>query len=498
MQDATSWSPEAGGPAYPGTVVHLVSEYWPYARSGGLAEAVRGIAHYQSLAGSATCVILPLYRGLRERWDLEPASDPFRVRLGELETEVRIHVHEVDEDEPRVFFVEHDGFFDREGLYGDAGGDYPDNPLRFGLYCRAALHWMKETSPGETLLHAHDWHTALAPVFLRTLLDEDPYSRSIPVVLTVHNAAFQGHYPPELIPFLGLPWDLYRPQRMEWYGRTNLLKGGLVFSDIVTTVSPNHAHELRTPDGGFGLHDTFAALKDRLVGILNGIDYDVWDPISDPDIEAHFEARDLAGKAADKAWLQKSTGLEVDPDLPLFGMTARLAQQKGFDILLRSGVVGEAGLQWVFLGEGESRYRDALQGLAEAHPDRVAAFFEFTEEREHRLLAAADFLLMPSQYEPCGLTQMRAQRYGALPVVRRVGGLADTVDDRVTGFVFDRYEAGDVAEAVHQAAELYQDREEWERWVRRAMARDFSWNASVDRYRGVYEAAARRRAAFLD
>ncbi|UCC24291.1 MAG: glycogen synthase [Gemmatimonadales bacterium] len=495
MQDqAPDTAPRRTPQRFPGTVVHLVSEYWPYARTGGLAEAVRGIAHHQALAGFPTHVILPLYKRVRETFpDLEPSdAPPFDVPVGGQAYRARMWRHRVRDDEPVVHFVENDHFFNRDGLYGDDHGDFGDNPWRYAFYCRAALHWLPHISPGTTLVHAHDWHTSLAPVYARAVLRDDRYYRRVPFVLTVHNAGYQGYYGPELIRELDLPGWLYRPEYMEWQSRTNLLKGGLVFSDMVTTVSPTHAHELRTDMGGFGLDDTFRKLGDRLVGILNGIDYGVWNPSADPGVAAPFSRDDLTGKARNKAWLQEAAGLVQAPDAPLFGMTARLAQQKGFDILLDSGIVTEPGAQWVFLGEGEARYRNALQALADAYPDRVAAFFEFTEEREHRLLGGADFLLMPSLYEPCGLTQMRSQRYGALPIVRRVGGLADTVEDRVTGFVFDEYEGWALADAIRHAIDLYRDRDQWEEHVREAMSRDFSWEASVDRYQAVYARAMRR------
>jgi starch synthase len=314
-------------------------------------------------------------------------------------------------------------------------------------------------------------------------------------VLTVHNAGYQGHYAPDVMSSLGLDWSLYNPECLEWYGKVNLLKGGLVFSDMVTTVSPTHARELRTRGGGFGLHDSFAVLQDRFVGILNGIDYSIWDPQTDPRLEARFGPTDLAPKARCKAALQRSAGLPLAQDVPLFGMTARLAEQKGFDILLKTEMFAKLDAQWVFLGEGDKRYEEALRRLVAAHPKRVAATFEFTEELEHKLLAGADFLLMPSQYEPCGLTQMRAMRYGALPVVRRVGGLADTVEDRITGFVFDEYQPWALDEAVRYAVDLYASRPDWEARVRDAMARDFSWWPIVQRYHDVYERAADVRAA---
>ncbi|MEQ1856881.1 MAG: glycogen/starch synthase [Longimicrobiales bacterium] len=481
---------------YDEKVVHLATEYWPYARTGGLGEAVRGIARYQAESGAAKTVFMPLYKSVRAAFpDIIAGGDPFAVTIGGRTEHLRIFYNPRGLENPRVLFIEHEGFFGRDGIYGDARGDFPDNHIRFAFFCRAALEWLPRASPKATVVHAHDWHTALAAIYLRTHLAGNPYYDAVATVLTVHNAGYQGHYPPEVLNQLGLDWSLYNPECIEWYGKVNLLKGGLVLSDMVTTVSPTHARELRTRSGGFGLHDSFAALQDRFVGILNGIDYSIWNPQTDPRLEAPFSAADLAPKQRCKAALQRAAGLPVKPEVPLFGMTARLAEQKGFDILLKTEMFAKLDAQWVFLGEGDKRYEDALRRLTVLHPKKVAATFEFKEEEEHRLLAGADFLLMPSQYEPCGLTQMRAQRYGALPVVRRVGGLADTVEDRITGFVFDEYQPWALEEAVTYAVELYKSRPDWEARVREAMSRDFSWWPIVQRYHDVYERAADIRAA---
>lgn len=476
-------------------VVHLATEYWPYARTGGLAEAVRGIATYQARAGRRVAVIMPLYRRVRESAvDLQPVGAPFEVGTATGTEPARLFRDGgVKPGGPEIYFVEHDGYFHRQGLYGE-GGDYPDNHLRFSFFCRAALDRLPGIFEDPPLIHPHDWHTALAAVYLRTERAGDPWYDRIPTVLTVHNAGYQGHYGPAVLGELGLDPGLFTMERMEWYGQVNLLKGGLVFSDMVTTVSPTHAHELRTRTGGFGLHDSFNQLQDRFVGILNGIDYEVWNPETDPAIEARYSADDLSGKARCKVWFQKTLGLTPDAGIPLFAMSARLVEQKGLDIVLGAEMIPRLEAQWAFLGEGEARYQDAIARLAASAPDRIGYSFEFTEEREHKLLAAADFLLMPSLYEPCGLTQMRAQRYGALPVVRRVGGLADTVDDRVTGFLFDEYQPWAVEEAVQYAIDLYRDRETWEERVRRAMARDFSWDRSAAAYAEVYRLAGEHRA----
>jgi starch synthase len=292
---------------------------------------------------------------------------------------------------------------------------------------------------------------------------------------------------------VGLPDSLFDWRFLEWFGRVNWLKGGLAFTDCATTVSPTHAYELRTEVGGFGLHDSFIALKDRFVGILNGIDTDVWNPETDPYLPANYSAADLAGKRRCKAALQQALALPAGPDIPLIGMTARLVAQKGLDLILEGHLLWAAPAQFVFLGSGEARYEAALAEIAAAIPDRVAVTFDFSDEREHRLLAGADVLLMPSLYEPCGLTQMRAQRYGALPLARRVGGLADTIEDQESGFLFDEYTPAALERAARRMLALYDEREAWTLHVRYAMSRDFSWGPSIARYGEIYRRALARR-----
>jgi starch synthase len=308
-------------------------------------------------------------------------------------------------------------------------------------------------------------------------------------VLSAHNAGFQGHFPPETLVDLGLPPELYTVRVFEWYDRMNVLKGGLAFSDLAVTVSPTHARELCTPEGGFGLHDTFAGFGDRLVGILNGIDPALWDPSTDPLIAARYSAADLGGKRECKVALQRAFRLPEQPDAPLFGMSARLVAQKGLDIVLGADLQSYGEGQFVFLGAGERRYQRVLAQLALAAPDHIAVEFNFTDRQEHRLLAGADALLMPSLYEPCGLTQMRAQRYGAIPVARRVGGLADSIADDVTGVLFDEYTPEGFMTALGRVTRRYHQPAGWRALVRRAMAQEFGWDVSVARYLEVYRRA---------
>src|SRR5437899_1205036 len=361
-------------------VTHLTAEYWPFARTGGLGEAVSGLATCQAAAGLPTTVIMPLYQIVRETTpSLERTGSPLAIALG--------------------------GHTERAWLYS-------------------------------------------ADVF-------------------------------------------------EWYGRMNALKGGMAHSDVVVTVSPSHAVELRTAEGGFGLHDRFTELGDRLVGILNGIDPDLWNPETDPELTGNYSSEDLSGKRRCKAALQRAYGLAQRAHTPLFGMSARMVSQKGLDLVLGADLLGTTEAQFIFLGAGEHRYHEALGNIAAAAPDRVAVEFMFTDRVEHRLLAGADALLMPSLYEPCGLTQMRAQHYGAVPVARRVGGLKDSIIDGVSGFLFDEYSPAALAQAIRRAIDAYADRTVWRKLVRGAMAQQFGWHRSGEQYFALYGRALAVRSASL-
>ncbi len=474
------------------SAVHLTAEYHPFARTGGMAEAVSGLAEFQYRAGLDVSVFLPLYRTVRDvDPDLHPVGSPFTVQVGPRTEEARIFRSAERTDGPRVYFIEHREYFNRPGIYGEQAVDYPDNARRFALFALAALSALPRLVKPPFVLHAHDWHTALAPVYLRGVLGTERFGGQVPAVMSIHNPGYQGHFPPEVMPDLGLPWTLYNWQQLEWYGKANFLKGGLVFSDCAVTVSPTQALELRTPGGGFGLHDVFTGMGDRLVGILNGIDQSVWTPALDGQITAPYTATNLEGKRRCKAALQRSFGLPQRKRVPLFGMTGRLVAQKGLDVILESRALLELDAQFVFLGGGEAKYETALVELAQSAPDRIGVQLDFTDRLEHRLMAGADLFLMPSIYEPCGLTQMRAQRYGALPVARRVGGLADTIEDEVTGFLFDAYDREAFETAAFRALERFADQPRWQAMMAEAMARDFSWERAASRYIDVYRDAVR-------
>ena len=482
----------------PVSVVHLTAELAPIARTGGLGEVVSSLAAYQAAAGLRVAIVMPLYRQIRDQFPaLEPVGGPFVVnvafrghgaQLYRLPDEAAIAVIAMrgSAPPPAVYFIDSRDFFDRTGIYGDASGSYADSARRYAFFGAAAMQVLPRIASAPAILHAHDWHTCLALAYLRSWYGGSAWHRDVASVLTVHNAGFQGHYSPETMGDVGLDPALYNMGQFEWYGRMNLLKGGMSFADAVTTVSMTHADELRTPEGGFGLHDNFVLKGDRFVGILNGIDQTRWDPATDGEIAATFSREDVGNKVLCRQALQRELGLADRPDVPIFVMTARLVQQKGLDLILENPWIFNADAQWVFLGGGDPRFVEGLRAIAARTPDRVHVDTVFSDDKEHRMMAGGDILLMPCRYEPCGLTQMRAQRYGTVPLVRRVGGLADTVHDGVTGFVFNEFSASAFAEAIARAIVAYRDRDQWFRMMRDAMARDFGWERSEERYRDLY------------
>jgi starch synthase len=479
-------APETGAP----TIVHLTAEYQPFARTGGLAEAVKGLANCQVDGGANVVVFLPLYRTVRDfAPDLAPLGRAIQVDLGYRSEEVRFFRDVHAPKGPKVVFVDIPAAFARQGLYGEGGRDYADNARRFALFSRAVLDAIPRLIVGPVLIHAHDWHTSLALMYLRTYGELRERFRATPTVLSVHNAGYQGHFASSLLTACGIPPEVYNFRHLEWYDRINFLKGGLTFADMVVTVSPTHAQELRTAGGGFGLHDVFQYLGNRFVGITNGIDHSLWDPSTDDQITAPYSIADLSNKAKCKGALQRSFGLPQRKRTPLFGFTGRMVTQKGLDLMLNSHCVWNLDAQFVFLGAGESRYEQALLRLAKARPKHVGVQLDFTDRLEHRLMAGADMFLMPSQYEPCGLTQLRAQRYGALPIGRGVGGIADTIEDDATGFLFDEFTSGALDHGMARALTRFADPVQWEPRMRAAMRRDFSWGVAAERYAEVYRRA---------
>jgi starch synthase len=468
-------------------ILQIASEAVPWVKTGGLADVVGALSSHLADGGHEVVLALPRYRDLQVA-DPEATSDPVPVSAGDgLSAAVRPAQTEAGFD---VWWIDAPAFFDRDGLYGTRDADYPDNALRFASLVRAALDATRAIDWHPDVIHAHDWQGALAPLLVREGFGANPTARPA-TVLTVHNMAYQGWFDLERAQKAGLP-DV--PALVQGDG-VGLLKGGILTADRVTTVSPRYALEIATPRFGFGLDPWIAALEPPVAGILNGIDTDVWDPETDPYLESRYGAADIAGKAACKAALQKELGLEADPDVPLFGMVSRLVGQKGLSLIDALGDdLVERDAQFVFLGTGEQRYERLVSTLATRHAN-VAARAEFSESLAHQIEAGADFFLMPSEFEPCGLNQMISQRYGTPPIVHRVGGLADTVTHatpealqagEATGVVFDHFDPPALSWAVDFALELYARPADLASVRRAGMEADFSWRRSGLEYEELY------------
>jgi starch synthase len=470
--------------------VFVSAELAPFATSGGLGDVSRALPRALAMLGHRVSVVLPLYRAVRERGvKLETAGEI------DLLGARRFRVHHAPGvlAPASLYLVEHDGYFDRPGLYGEGGRDYGDNLERFSFLCRAALEMVATLGLPAAVIHANDWHCGLVPALLKTVYADHRALRDSAAVFTIHNLAYQGRFAADGLPATGLPWSTFHWNGVEFYGGINLMKAGIVYADAVTTVSPRYAEEIRTPEFGEDLDGLLRARGAALVGILNGIDEQAWNPATDRHLPARYGVEALGGKRVCKQALVAETGLAVSPDVPLIGMVTRFTSQKGVDIVL--GVVDEVldcGVALVVLGSGDPGLEEWARNVARGRADRVAARIGFDEALAHRIEAGADMFLMPSRYEPSGLNQMYSLRYGTVPVVRATGGLDDTVrdpeddPDGANGFKFRRPWGTDLVAAVARAAGAYHDRGAWGRLMRNGMTGDFSWRRSARRYGDLY------------
>jgi starch synthase len=469
----------------------------PFAKTGGLADVIGALPFALSRLGHDVDVVMPRYRGISDG----EQSGGVTVRLGGQVSDAGIWL--ACRERVRMVFVDQPAYFDRDYLYGTAGQDYPDNPERFAFLAVAALEWAASTGMRYDVVHGHDWQAGLVPMLMRTSRAPAPLAGT-PAVFTIHNLAYQGVFDASWLPRLGFGWDLMRIDALEYWGRISYLKSGLMFSRAITTVSPRYAREIQTPEYGFGFDGILRYRSNDVVGILNGIDYDQWDPSRDPHIPEPYDADHLAGKPAAKRALLEAYGLRADEAAmarPLVGMISRMVDQKGFDLIAEiADELSTLDASFVLLGNGERRYEDLWLGLAARHRDRIGAKIGFDEARAHLIEAGADLFLMPSRFEPSGLNQMYSMRYGTVPLVRAVGGLADTVQNfnartgDGTGFSFDQYSAQALLNTLRWALGIYEDRATWQRIQRSGMRQDFSWDASARQYVKVYERALARTA----
>jgi starch synthase len=488
-------------------IVHVSSEMAPFAKVGGLADMVAALAREQARQGHDVLVVIPGYRGLQrlEGWRARPL-EPAHVSWGLGFEPASFELLEPPGTGPRVLLVRHEGprrFFDRAGIYDDPnqGHGHADNPERFLFFCRAALEGLKRLGRRVDVLHAHDHQAAWAPCFVRTHDLRQPLFDSVATVFTVHNLGYQGICDPFVLGLANINRELfYAAGPFEFWGRVNFMKVGLAFADVITTVSPRYAYEIQSSaEFGAGLEGVLQRRKADLHGILNGIDAEEWNPATDPHLPARYSAADLSGKAACRAALIRAAGWNAADPTPVIGMVSRLTEQKGLD-LLEQGAHRRLELpaRFVVQGAGEPRYEMFMNRLAEANPGRVHFHNAFDEPFAHLVGAGSDLFLMPSRYEPCGLNQMYSQRYGTPPVVRAVGGLADTVEEfnpllgTGTGFRFEEYAPEDMVAALRRAISIHGQPDLWRRLQSNGMAKDFSWRRSADAYEDLYRSARER------
>jgi starch synthase len=431
-----------------------------------------------------------------ERRGLRQTGVTVEVPIGERSEKGEVLEGTLDGDVP-VFFIDKPSYFDRPQLYQTPDGeDFLDNSERFIFFSRGVLEAVKALGLKPQVLHCNDWQTGLVPVYLKTLYRADEALKGAATVFSVHNLGYQGVFWHLDMPSTGLDWDLFTPDGIEFYGNINFLKGGLMFADLINTVSKTYAKEIQTEEFGHGLDGVLRYRADRLYGIVNGIDYGVWNPATDPHIPAKYSPGHLEGKAACKKSLQEEMGLPAKGLTPLIGIVSRLASQKGFDLLVEAmAKLMDLGLQFAILGSGDPVYHEALEKAASRYPEQVGLKLGFDEGLAHRIEAGSDMFLMPSRYEPCGLNQLYSLKYGTVPVVRATGGLEDTIVNYSeakgtgTGFKFRSYSAAALVRAVQKACGVYADRRAWGRLMERAMAQDFSWDASARAYEEIYRRA---------
>jgi len=454
-------------------VLFCSSEVLPFAKTGGLADVSGALPQALEKQGCRVKVALPEYRCVKNQGGI--------AKMGK----------DID-----VYFVENDKYFDREGLYGTNAGDYPDNLERFAFFCRQILYLLKEKDFCPEVIHCNDWQTALIPVYLKTKFRDDPFFNKTKAIFTIHNLAYQGIFSGDEFTQTGLDRRLFNMHALEFYGKLNLLKGGLVFSRFITTVSPTYAREIRTPRFGCGLDGVLRERGQDLSGIINGLDYEVWNPARDDKIFRRYGRESLEDKYINKERLQQELSLSCNRDVPLLGIVTRLAEQKGIELIISAlDKIAGLDLQFILLGTGDTKYHLLLEKIKQKKYKNISINLRFDAVLARKIYAGCDMFLMPSDFEPCGLGQLISLKYGTIPIGRKTGGLADTIVDVESaqetgnGFVFEKYRSAQMLNAIMRAAALYKNKEKWRRLMLRAMDCDFSWGASAKKYIELYKRA---------
>lgn len=479
-------------------ILMTASESVPEVKSGGLADVIGSLPAAMARRGHAVKLFIPHYSSIDLKANgFTRATERFDINLAGKLISVEVTTRTDSKLPLEICLIKVDDLFDRNGMYIDpsSGKDYKDNDLRFGYFCRAVLEFTKRRRWQPDVIHSHDWQAALVNVYCRTVYKNDPFLRDIPTLFTIHNLAYQGTFPPDNFARLGFSESLFYPASpFEFYGKLNFLKAALFYSDKISTVSETYAREIQsTSEFGCGLEGVLRERTDDLTGILNGVDYTIWSPSKDNLIDHKFYRDNLGGKRYNKVELLNYASLPVRDNTPLVGMVSRLVDQKGFDLIAEvADDIFAMNLQMVLLGTGDRKYHELFESLQRKYPEKLKIFLTFDNRLAHRIEAGCDLFLMPSRYEPCGLNQLYSLKYGTVPVVRRVGGLADTVEDydansgQGTGFVFDKYDSASMLEALQRAMTTFKQRRVWTKIMKAGMSRDFSWDESASKYESLY------------
>jgi len=452
-------------------VAFCSSEVFPFAKTGGLADVSAALPQSLLEKGCEVKVFLPLYKNIKPN----QMHDGFGVsRKGKLE----------------FFFIKNDEFYVRDGIYGTSSGDYPDNLERFTFFSNQVLEVLKKIDFQPEIINCNDWQTSWVNIALKLLHSDDTFYAKTKTVLTIHNLAYQGLFDKSKFPLLGIEEKYFRPEYLEFYDRINLLKGGIIFSDLVNTVSPTYAKQIKTPEFGCGLEGVLTERGDSVIGILNAIDYSIWDPAIDNHIYKKYNPKTLSDKKLNKKALQEELGFKVDDDVFLLGMVSRLAEQKGVDILCQALDEMLGKYQLVILGLGDEQYHQMLKAKSDRFKNSFSLNLTFDEQLAHKIYAGSDAFLLPSRFEPCGLSQMISYKYATVPIVNHTGGLVDTVTDASRGgggFVFEQYSSAELLSALERAASLFKDRKAWQEVLARIVSYNFSWETAADHYCQVYK-----------
>ena len=475
-------------------VMFCTGEAVPFIKTGGLADVAGALPVELAGQGMEPCIFLPEYRGIRNKFKLESTGIKVSVPI-QVYNDTVIKVGEVfttTVNGVKAFFLRNDEYYDREFLYGTPQGDYEDNAPRFVFFTRGAIEFIRAGGFSPQIIHCHDWQSALIPLYIKTLYKDDPAIGKIKTLLTIHNLGYQGVFWKYDLRQIGLDESYFTPEYLEFYGKVNFLKGGIIFADLINTVSKKYSQEIQSPQFGCSMEGILLTRTDDLYGIVNGIDYNIWNPEIDKNLAANFSVKELSGKKACKDALKKECGLEPG-NAPLIGIISRLAYQKGLDLVADSlGDVINLGFQVVILGTGEAKYQKMFEDHANKFPGRFALKIAFNDALAHKIEAGVDIFLMPSRYEPCGLNQLYSMKYGTVPVVTATGGLDDTVDDfnaqtkAGTGFKMKEVSKDELMAALKRVLNAYNDPKVWEKLVKNGMKKDFSWKTSAKAYLKLY------------